>query len=194
MQKIHSNSANNARKWSAQGRREIQNISMSAELKAQSSTQTPFMVSQNNSLILYDSTKSTSRIRTKSAKPPAGIANPFNNQTNSCWNSRKSVDAMNVKWIGVHHSPYKESSMAHRQAFPTRKQRTADQSFANFVLKYGRRFKAPKESKNPVVLNDLNDKMISNAATNKVKPRLTWYDRKKLGNREKGAKKMSCNL
>ena len=78
-----------------------------------------------------------------------------------------------IKWIGVHKSPSREANKT--KAFPLRKQRTTDQCFANFVYKYGRKFKVAKEPREPLVLNNVDDIWMGNAATIKLKPRLSWF-------------------
>jgi hypothetical protein len=87
-------------------------------------------------------------------------------------------EKQDIKWIGVYPQS-KNGEQSHNQAFPKRKQRYADQSFANFMLRYAKFF---KKNRDQVSVNKLQSEekiepnfFMKNAATAKVKPRLMWY-------------------
>lgn len=80
----------------------------------------------------------------------------------------------------MHPNP-KNNEFSHSQAFPKRQQKNADQSFANFILRYGRLLKHSNEIKNIVTFSQASQTAPKqfNGATTKVKPRLTWFEKKK---------------
>ena len=106
----------------------------------------------------------------------------------STWNVERESEQLPVKWIGVHFQNQGDIKINH-SAFPKRKQKSYDSSLSNFLLKYGKYIKKCKreagQAKSIFRNSEQTDKIITNAATAKLKPRILWFEKKNASAAEK---------